>query len=260
EAGGWELGVVGGLLRTESLEWTARFNGTWQSSEVTDLGGEEIFGDNKAEFREGFPAPGFFGRVILNPNELAAPEVVRDTFIGNVYPTRLFSVGSTIQLFDRLTLDGLFEFQGGHFLPNYTGYQNARRGVWQPCFEIQRAAAGVTDPAALENATARERAQCDLDDFHSDFWVEPADFWKLRSVSASYRLPSGLVRFGNNAVLTVAATNLFTSTDYSGTDPEVMDFYDYAEAVFDGEADFGRRDYYQIPPPRTVTMSLRFDF
>ncbi|MBW3553857.1 MAG: SusC/RagA family TonB-linked outer membrane protein, partial [Gemmatimonadetes bacterium] len=118
EAGGWELGVVGGLLRTESFEWTARFNGTWQSSDVTELGGEEIFGDNKAEFREcrhpvtgercdeGYPAPGYFGRVVINPNEIAAPEVVRDTFIGNVYPTKLFSVGSTIQLFDRLTLDG----------------------------------------------------------------------------------------------------------------------------------------------------------
>ena len=112
----------------------------------------------------------------------------------------------------------------------------------------------------LANATALERGQCHLDDYDSEFWIEPADFWKLRSLSASYRLPQGLVRFGNNAVLTVAASNLFTWTDYSGTDPEVMDFTDYAEEVFDGAGDFGRRDYYQIPPSRTFTMSMRFDF
>ena len=260
DAGGWELGLIASLLRMDDVEVTARFNGTWQSSEVVDLGGEEIFGDNNAEFREGYPAPGYFGDLIINPGEIADPIVVQDTFIGNVYPTRLLSVGGNVQLFDRLTLDGLFEFQGGHYLPNYTGYQNARRGVWQPCYELQRSMTGTGDPSVFAGATALERAQCHLDDYDSEYWIEPADFWKLRSISASYRLPQSLVRFGDNAVLTLAASNLFTWTDYSGTDPEVMDFADYGESVFDGNGDYGRRDYYQLPPSRTFTMSMRFDF
>ncbi|NIY08400.1 MAG: TonB-dependent receptor [Gemmatimonadetes bacterium] len=260
EASGTELGLVAALFRSDAFEWTARANATWSASEVIDLNGEEIFGDNKAEFREGYPAPSYFGDLIVNPNEIGAPEVVSDTFLGEVYPTEMYSVGSTIQLFNRLTLDGLFEFQGGHYLPNYTGYQNARRGVWFPCYELQRSASGVGDPSVLNGATALERGQCDLDDYDSDFWVEPADFWKLRSISLAYRLPAGLVRFGDNAVVTIAASNLATWTDYTGTDPEVMDFADYGESVFDGAGDFGRRDYYQIPPPRTVSFSLRFNF
>ena len=36
-----------------------------------------------------------------------------------------------------LDLDVLFEHQGGHILPQYTGYQNARRGVWFPCYAVQ---------------------------------------------------------------------------------------------------------------------------
>ena len=54
----------------------------------------------------------------------------------------------------------------------------------------------------------------------------------------------------------MAARNLLTITDYSGTDPEVQDFADATGNQLGG-GEFGRRDYYQIPNPRTYTLSIR---
>ncbi|NNK64321.1 MAG: hypothetical protein HKO98_14080, partial [Gemmatimonadetes bacterium] len=50
-------------------------------------------------------------------------------------------------------------------------------------------------------------------------------------------------------------------TDYSGVDPEVEDFRDRAEGgVYDGNGDYGRREYYNIPTPRTFLLSFRVTF
>jgi hypothetical protein len=49
----------------------------------------------------------------------------------------------------------------------------------------------------------------------------------------------------------VAGRNLFTVTDYSGTDPEVTDVRD---------SSFARRDYYNFPTSRSFLTSLRVNF
>jgi hypothetical protein len=92
--------------------------------------------------------------------------------------------------------------------------------------------------------------------------VEDASFWKLRSLALSYTLPSRLVAgFADRAIVTVAGNNLITWTDYTGLDPEVEDFSDRAGGgIFDGTGDFGRREYYNIPAPRTYLLSVRLTF
>jgi hypothetical protein len=69
-------------------------------------------------------------------------------------------------------------------------------------------------------------------------------------------VPERLVSWGRSATVTLGARNLLTFTDYSGTDPEVQDFADVTGNNVDG-GEFGRRDYYQIPNPRTYTLSVR---
>lgn len=270
ENSGTELSVSAQLLQMDNLSWSVSTNMTFLESNAVDLDGEEIFADNKAEFREGFAAPSYFGTRITNPDAIEDPiESDEAEFLGNVFPTTLLGFGTRIRLWDRLAIEGLLEHQGGHFLPNYTGYQNARRGAWAPCFDAQQAMVDAEvngNEAALAGITALERAKCALNgsdrwDADSDFWVEAADFLKLRFVTLSYDLPDRLVGFAQNATLTLGARNLFTSTDYQGTDPESEDFSDRAEgAIFDGNGDFGRRDYYTIPAPRTYTLALRFSF
>jgi TonB-linked SusC/RagA family outer membrane protein len=56
----------------------------------------------------------------------------------------------------------------------------------------------------------------------SENFVEDASWWRLRSVSLGYSLPSKLLQgsFVKNASLTVTGNNLWLGTDYSGYDPE----------------------------------------
>lgn len=204
---------------------------------------------------EGQPLPVVRGDLIINPDAIEEPIVVSDTVIGPGYPTRTMGVGSSIRLLGRVTLDVLGEWQGGHYLANWVGYQNARRGVWYPCYEVQaklRAFDGG-DASALNGVTALERAKCAINrrKMNDDYWIQPADFFKLRSASLTYQLPSGLIPGTSSASLTLAGRNLWTVTDYDGVDPEVADISD---------SGFGRREYYNLPPLRTFLATLRVNF
>ena len=75
-------------------------------------------------------APSYFGLKILNPDAFAEPEVSSSKeFIGNVYPDKVYSFGTNFRFWRNLTADILIEHQGGFNLPNYTAYQNSRRGA-----------------------------------------------------------------------------------------------------------------------------------
>ena len=274
---GLEFGLSAGLMRTANFDWQVRFNGTLLESEVIDLDDgnpdtTRIYTGLNSYLIEGQPGPVYVQDLVRNPNEFAGPEVTRDTVLGLVYPNKMLGFGTTLTLFNRLTLDALAEFQGGHVVQNYTAYQSARRGAWHPCIEIQEKLWAFTeegDASALDDVTALERARCPYIGQSSvagqtvgpsiGFWTEKGDFVKLRYVSLTYDVPQRLIPFAEAASLTLSARNLFTSTDYTGADPEMTDAAD-ASGNQPGGGEFGRRDYYQIPPARTFLMALRFTF
>lgn len=267
EGTGYEFQLRATLLQTDQFEWRTLVNLGFNDNEAVDLLGQEIFADNKAGVREGYPVPSYFGRKIMNPDEFADPEVETNQWLGAVNPTRTIGVNTNFTIGQSLTVDALFEHQGGHFLPQYTGYQNGRRGSWYPCFDIQGkiVAARGGNASALNDVTAEERAKCAMNAFgghNSDYWVESADFWKWRSLAITYQLPSSLIEsFASRASVTFAGSNLMLWTDYSGVDPEVEDFRDRAEGgIYDGNGDYGRREYYNLPTPRTFLLSFRVTF
>jgi hypothetical protein len=240
----------------------------FMETEAVDLDGLSLSADNKAYIREGYSVPHYFGIKVLNPNEFADPVLSDETLpIGPVYPTRLLGFTTTVRFLDRFALDALLEHQGGHYLPNYTGYQNGRRGVWYPCYGIQEkifAAESGADPNALNDVTAFDRALCATNryrGYNSDFWVEKADFWKLRSVSLTFNLPTEWVSsFASSAAVSLQGTNLLKWTDYTGLDPEIEDFADRVGQVPEGAGEYGRREYYNLPPARTFLLSFRVTF
>ena len=83
------------------------------------------------------------------------------------------------------------------------------------------------------------------------FWVESNAFFKLRSISLTYDLPKRLSLGWNSASISLAGRNLFTATNYDGTDPEVSDETDDR---------FGRRDYYVFPTSRSFLLTARVGF
>lgn len=264
---GTEFQASAAILQSAALEWRVRANVAFNKNEAVDLNGQELDADNLAGIREGDPVPSYYGVVVTNPDAFADPITQADQFIGAVNPTRLIGLNTTLQFGQSLMVDALVEHQGGHYLPNYTGYQNGRRGVWYPCYDAQGKIfdADAGNAAALSDVTALERARCAtnlLGGHDSSFWIEKADFWKLRSVSLTYNLPNAWVgRWAQRASLTVSGNNLVKWTDYTGVDPEVEDFFDRSEGgIYDGATDYGRREYYQIPAPRTFLFSIRATF
>ena len=235
----------------------ARVNYSTFTSEAGNVGGVPITIDavQRTYVVQGLPAPAYYGIKITNPTAFANPDTVGNSFLGNVFPTQILSFDPSVTIGRRLTLDALGEWQlGGHNL-NAVGYVNSNLQDWQPCYAVQAQMKAFTagDATALNNVTALQRAKCTLSSTARDlsYWVENANFFKVRSVSATYELPP-VRRFGwRSASVTLAARNLFTSTKYDGTDPEVSDETDNT---------FGRRDYYVFPTFRTFELTFHVGF
>ena len=260
---GLEFTVDANLVRNRNFDWRSRLNLSLNRSEAIDLGGRIIDVGGNNQVREGYPVPSYFGPRITNPEEFADPIIEQDAYLGRNYPNRITSLQTSFRLFDRLTVDAMGEWQNGGYLMNWVGYQNARRGIWRPCFAVQARlrAAKAGDASALNDVRALDRYRCGSDAIdrtviNNAYWTESSDFFKLRTVSVSYDLPRGIARWLNarTGSVTLAARNLFTVTDYTGTDPESFD------ALDSNGTRLGRRDYYNLPALRSFLFSVRFGF
>ncbi len=289
QADGLEFQLNAALYRSDFIEWRARANLAFTRSEANDLNCKDLDGnagngketcqiigvDNGAYIRVGEAVPTYWSWKILNPDEHAAP-IRSDSLlpIGPVMPTRLLGFSTSVSIGDNITVDALLEHQGGHYLPNYTGYQDARRGVWYDCYEIQRVMATVKtsgNQSLLDPYTAMERARCATNiigagssanptGHDSAYWIDNADFWKLRSIAVSFQLPEAWIeRYADRATFTVAGRNLLKWTDFQGTDPEIEDYADRAGQGA-GAGSYGRREYYNLPPSRSFLATLRVTF
>jgi hypothetical protein len=256
---GHEVQLNAEVLRHRWADVTARLGFTRLKTEAGDLGGQTltIFALGRTSVVQGLPVPSYYGQVVTNPKEFANPIIKDNQFIGNVFADRIWTPGISIKTWKRrLTIDAQGEWQiGGHNL-NAIGYQNANLNSWQPCYATQdkmrKAAAG--DSSALADVNALERARCTINtkivrDY--SFWVESADFFKLRSVTVTMDIPSKYLMGARNGAISISGRNLYTSTKYTGTDPESADQRDDT---------FARRDYYVFPVSRSFTMTLRLGF
>ena len=262
---GLELQLSSTVRPTSWMELDARLQYTRVKGKAVDLSGQVITIDalSRSYVREGDPLPVYAGPRVTNPNELAAPIVDSTSTplsrggpaIGSTFPTQIINPTLAVTFFNRLTVEGVGEFQRGGHLLNAIGYQNAGLGIWQPCFAAQAAlaAARAGDPSKLAGIRALDRQRCSTVTADRDYayWVESSDFFKLRSLSLSYEVPTGFVPGARNTTIALTGRNLFLSTKYTGSDPEVAD---QATSVF------SRRDYYVFPPYRTFLFTVRSSF
>jgi hypothetical protein len=269
---GLEVQVNTALLRTAPVEWTMRMNATWMRNKAVELGqlsviptglGSSVRVDTTGKW---LPVPALFGAKLRNPDAFDNPDVAADQYIGPVYPPRIFGLGTSVSLKHGLTLDAQAEYQGGAYIVNFIGYQNALRNVWYPCYGVQqqlktalgpdgRANTADDVPSAIADVNARDRVRCAIDRTvaNSDFWASKTDFVKLRSLSLSYDLPQRLVRGARTATLVLSGRNLWKWTKFDGADPESNDASDAGTGL-------GRREYYQIPPYKSIIVTLRTTF
>jgi hypothetical protein len=91
----------------------------------------------------------------------------------------------------------------------------------------------------------------------SDRWIENAGFFRLRNVQLGYSFPKTLMertKAFSSARIYIAASNLFTITEYTGLDPEVMTQGSNADQLGGGGTGIragAGTDFANIPQPRT---------
>jgi TonB-linked SusC/RagA family outer membrane protein len=85
----------------------------------------------------------------------------------------------------------------------------------------------------------------------SDRWIEDASYLKLRSITLRYDFKNGLLHFCRQGSVYLVAENLYTLTDYLGSDPEFS--YSNNEAL-------QGIDYAKVSLPITVKMGVSLNF
>ncbi len=286
---GWEISSRGTIYERPGFSWEGMVNYSTNNNEIVSLGGGAPIQLQWLQWmREGYPVGAFFGdRPVEHNGEVGwARDLLRDAdgeliegwdYIGPPLPTRTMQLGSTMNLGDRTTVGILFDHRSGAHAQSSTlrwlmsPNRNITESHLQRHADVGFPGVGSVGPVAnicRESFAAIDAGNASVDQqryalacgrnsllTHGDFAV-PVDFWKLREVSLTYRLPEAFpARLGlQSATLNIAGRNLWRSTDYLGLEPESMYRNDLSDSALRSQI------FFDTPIPRQITLGIRAQF
>jgi TonB-linked SusC/RagA family outer membrane protein len=261
---GIEVALSASPVVTRQLAWEANLSLATNRNELVEFGdartelaiGGQSYG-NVQRHREGKPLGGYWVQLPRRdadgkPIPLTATTVQLDTlsYIGPPVPTREISFANTFTVMRDFRVFVLLDHKGGNYLWNYKEYNRCAQNT-----NCER----VNDPA-LANHPDRPIW---LATNAQGYWVEKADFVKLRDVSLTYTLPPSVARVAraSAASFTVAGHNLAMWTDYTGLDPEVNGYGSRPDIVLGRTAAaFARADVFPVPMLRRWSVAMNVSF
>jgi len=230
---GVEFGINGDIFRNEDFNWNLAYNITYNQIEIDKLSGRfdpniQIprggiaggVGNNIQVWKPGFdPTTFLVQRQIFDANgrpiEGAVIDVNGDNQITDAdlvpykkaTPDVFMGLTSTFNYQD---LDFSFTFRGSFGGYNYNNVRS----------ELANQASSLNTPGNFVNNTHQDVLSTNFvgQQLFSDYYLERSDFVRLDNISVGYTFNFEKVK------LRVSATgsNLWTITDYSGIDPEVL--------------------------------------
>ncbi len=183
---------------------------------------------------------------IVGNDSIAGDASVVVRKIGDANPDFVMSFGNELT-WRRFRLYGLLDWQKGGDIINLTKF----------LYDLGQNTADYADPITVNGQQTTVGANRLAEFSHKTaVYVEDGSFMKLREVSLSYDLPPNLIgKFwgsGHRASLTLSGRNLWTSTNYSGLDPEVSNF---------GNQNIARNiDVAPFPPSRSFWFGAEIVF
>ncbi|MGH7719060.1 MAG: TonB-dependent receptor domain-containing protein, partial [Gemmatimonadaceae bacterium] len=243
--------------------WDVVFSGSTLHNEILELGTVGTFINNFRAFTEGRQIGAFWAHRVRRVDEAAGRAITSDTaeFVGNQLPEFQGSLSNTVTLFRNLRLYALLEAKTGYYVYNVAqenrdrGRQNSadvvlppEEGGYSTAERIRRLGPYVSEsgaPIGVSNV--------------KDPYMQKADHLRLREVSATFVLPSSLLRFARvtGASLTVGGRNLgLWKSDYEGDDPEVLG----VGAAASGLNQLFSADVFTTPPNRRWIARLNLQF
>lgn len=256
---GWELELIGTALATRNAHLSLAANASFNRSRIEDICVDGDDGSCDASpirvgfnnwHRVGYEPGAFWDYPVLGHDDLDGDGLIErdevlvgDTMVyfGSAQPTRLVNVTASLTLFDRLTITGLVDHQGGHTQLNAS---DAIR-----CGQNRTCRAWFDPEAPAEERLAAVAARTRL----NSAYYEPGWFVRLRELGVSWRMPEGWAgRLGaEQMTLSVSGRNLARIDDYSGHDPETNSA---------GPATFNTEDFFGFPPARYFLARLGVTF
>ena len=179
------------------------------------------------------------GDGIISRSEITVGDTA--VYLGNIFPTKNFSITPTLTLFNWVRFSALFDYKGGYKLFDYTARFRCAFGNCQAAYDKT---ASLADQAASIAATS----------LGTDAgYVEDASFTKLRELSVTFIASNRLAQafHARGLDLTIAGRNLHTWTSYKGFDPEVNST---------AGSNFSTSDFLTIPPARTWTARVDVNY
>lgn len=249
---GMELTAEATLMQREKLDWRVNASYSYNDNEVIDMGGTPFIQIDRFGTRvtEDYPVGGKWERVTVGYDAKGYP-IASDTavYLGPSLPPHTGSLGTTLS-YGSFNFFAHGQFAAGHVVNNMNRPYMVRLKTGEEYFQTvldnnDDHVSPKTDPVKILIAKSN---------IFGDF-IEDADWFKVREVGLTYRLPDGLVQFlsADQASLTVTGRNLLTLTKYSGTDPETSSTYE------SGSLSVGA-DYFTVPQARQLMFVLDFRF
>jgi len=121
---------------------------------------------------------------------------------------------------------------------------------WPGCFEAYK----VQEEEGIAGMTAKQRAQCLVSFARSDYFVYPAEFFKIRELTLQVPLPQRLMPGSTRSTLTLAGRNIWkwVNKDFPVFEPEMGNNNGFDTQV--------RALLEHIPAPAIYTLALRVTF
>ena len=260
---GMEVSLNVSPIRRPDWGWDVGAKVSTNHSEMVSLGGAPPFSVGRGFIREGEPVAVMMGRYVTNPTENADPVIEQNHIYGPSSPTLIWSALTSVRLPAGIVLSALGEYKGGsYFRVNVVSGMVSRGGGAPECFPYYTdlsqlgpppnyigGSGGV--PQLKPDTPALWRARCDPQLVNRDYFNQPIDFFRLRTVSATIPLDFLFTERVNNVQLTLALNNSWTwhNSEWLTFDPELT----RAEGLVDS-------DNNEVPPPIAFRVSLRVQF
>lgn len=245
------------LVRNQSVDWSVGGSLYTSTDEVTSLGGAADFSiGNFGWIMKGQPIPVIrTDFCVTNPDERgAAPDIStdpNDCIYGPNLPIRTYGVNTNLLLPRGINITVRGEYQGGHYMYDGAAFNAVTRSVrWPGCYDFY----SLQEAGRTAEIRPLDQARCTPALSRADYFIYPANFFKLREVSISTPVPTRFIPGASTASFTLAGHNVWRwlNEDFPVFDPETGN-----NGGFDSRV---RSILEHVPPPASYTATLRVVF
>ena len=263
---GLEFSANAALIRRGTFEWNVGGSVFTNKTRVASLGGAPNFqiadfgwiieGQSIPIIHTDFCVQNPDAPVPLNAAGAPAPVIItaassNDCNHGPNLPTITYGMNTGLDLPYGIGVRARGEYLGGHYMYDGAAYNAVVRSVrWPGCYDFYT----LQETGRVAEAKAIDAARCTVALTRADYFVYPADFFKLRELSVSAAIPPRFLRGATSGQLVLSGHNLWkwVNDDFPVFDPETGNNGGFNARV--------RSILEHVPPPAVYTAAIRLSF